>query len=162
MEDNENKIKVMIVDDEYLERILISKIFDYEKNGLEIIGDYKNGKEAISAYIMNPADIILVDINMPILNGLELSQKIKEVNSNAEIIIISGFNDFEYAKTAIKIGVRNYLLKPINKNELEESLIQSKNNIMLQRDLEKIYNENVSNKRIGHIIPLWHDMSIFI
>lgn len=115
--------KVMLVDDERLILQGVLNIIDWEKLGMEVIHMAENGKEALDKYKENPVDIIITDINMPVITGLELIMKIKEINKRAKFIVLSGYDEFSYARTAMKYGVENYILKPINEEELEAALI---------------------------------------
>lgn len=115
-------LKVMIADDE--ERIcqLIEALIDCDALGVEIVGVAHNGLEAGELVKSLRPDILITDIKMPGYSGLELIEKVKESEENLEIIIISGYAHFAYAQTAIKFGVGDYLLKPINKEELTGTL----------------------------------------
>lgn len=114
--------KVMIADDE--ERIcrLIEALVDWEALGMEVAAIAHNGLEAAEYVEKFCPDILITDIRMPGCSGLELIEKVKKTRPELEIIIISGYAHFEYAKSAIKFGVGEYLLKPINKTELTTTL----------------------------------------
>lgn len=114
--------KVMIADDE--ERIcrLIEALVDWEKVGMEVVAIAHNGLEAAQMVKEERPDILITDIRMPGCSGLELIERVKKNIPELEIIIISGYAHFEYAKSAIKYGVGEYLLKPINKEELNSTL----------------------------------------
>lgn len=116
-------LKILIVEDEDFERRAIKYLVNkYFSEKIEIVGEASNGELAIeSASILKP-DIILMDINMPILDGLKASEKIKEENKKVEIVILTAYNYFEYAKRGIKIGVSDYLLKPYSDEEFLESI----------------------------------------
>lgn len=114
--------KVMIVDDELLILDGLKKLIDWEKLGLNIVNTAVNGEDAVEKFISNPVDIIITDINMPKMNGLKLIKNIKNINSKTKFIILSGYDEFEYAKEAIPLGIENYILKPINEEELESTL----------------------------------------
>lgn len=114
--------KVMLVDDEKLIVQGLLNIIEWDKLELEVVQTSDNAINAIEMFEKNPVDIIVTDINMPKVTGLELIKKIRSINDNVKFIILSGYDDFSYAKTAIKYGVENYILKPINEEELEEAL----------------------------------------
>lgn len=122
MKERGETLKVMIADDE--ERIcqLIEALIDCDALGMEIVGVSHNGLEACELVESLSPDILITDIRMPGYSGLELIEKVKESEENLEIIIISGYAHFAYAQTAIKFGVGDYLLKPINKEELTGTL----------------------------------------
>ncbi|WP_317855732.1 response regulator transcription factor [Chakrabartyella piscis] len=115
-------LKVIIADDE--ERIcrLIKALVDWESMGMEVVGVAANGLEAIELVkVWNP-DILITDIRMPGCDGLQMIERVRETNTDVEFIIISGFAHFPYAQAAIKFGIGDYLLKPINKVELNQTL----------------------------------------
>ncbi len=114
-----DKIKVLIVDDECIIRDGIAVLVDWSKYGYEIFAKAGNGNEAVKILKENKIDLVLTDIKMPEMDGLELSKYIFEnISKDIKIVIVSGFYDFEYAKQAIKFNVCDYILKPINKEEL--------------------------------------------
>ena len=116
-------LKIMIADDEDKICQLIYKLIDWSSMRMEVIGIAHNGIEALDLAKEYHPDIAITDIRMPGLDGLEFIEKAKEVDPNLEFIIISGYQQFEYAKKAIKYGVSDYLLKPIKKEELIGTLI---------------------------------------
>ncbi|MGL5764554.1 MAG: response regulator, partial [Sarcina sp.] len=137
------KYKVLIADDEEEIRLGVIKKINWEELGFEVIGCAENGKEAlIKCEILKP-DIIFTDIKMPFMSGLELSEKLKSVMPWVKIIIFSGSNDFEFTKKAININVFDYILKPINSNELVDILQKLRVNIDLEyenkKNLELLY-----------------------
>ena len=115
-------LKVLIADDEEKICQLILKLIDWEKLGLEVVATVSNGLDAVRVVESHKPEIIITDIRMPGIDGMELIEKVKELSPDTEAIIISGYRHFEYAQTAIRFGVRNYLLKPIRKDELNETL----------------------------------------
>lgn len=129
-------LKVIIADDE--ERIcrLIKVLVDWEAMGLHVVGTAANGFEAIDLVKTWEPDILITDIRMPGCDGLQMIECVKETNPDLEIIIISGFAHFPYAQTAIRFGIGDYLLKPINKMELNQTL---------QKLCDKVRNRKVSD-----------------
>lgn len=117
-------LRLMIVDDEEIIRTSISRMIDYSTIGYELIATAKNGMEAYDILRDEYPDVIITDIRMPVLNGLELIEKAKNTDSDIDFILLSGYGEFEYAKQAMQYGVRYYLLKPTDKQELIDSLIQ--------------------------------------
>lgn len=115
-------LKVLIADDEYKICQLIEKLIDWKSLDMEVAGTASNGIEALEKIRELSADIAITDIRMPGCDGLELIRKAKEVRPKIEFVIISGYRHFEYAQTAIRYGVSDYLLKPIRKEELTETL----------------------------------------
>lgn len=111
-------LKVLIVDDEIRVCRLIQYLFDWSSLGLDVLGYVNDGLSAFHMIKEKNPDIVITDIRMPELGGLELIKNARSIGSNARFIIISGYSDFSYAQTAIKYGVDDYLLKPIKKKEL--------------------------------------------
>lgn len=126
--------KVMLADDENLILQGLENIIEWDELGLEIVNKASNGQEAIDMYKETPVDIVLTDINMPHVTGFELLKELKKINSDIKFIILSGYDDFSYAKKAIELGVENYILKPIDEEELEKTLINTVNKINLERE----------------------------
>jgi two-component system response regulator YesN len=115
-------LKVLIVDDEIKVCRLIEYLIDWNALGLEIVGTAHDGQTACELIREKKPDIVVTDIRMPVCDGLELIQKVKESDRNISFIIISGYSDFSYAQKAIKYGVDDYLLKPLKKKELLQTL----------------------------------------
>ena len=104
-------IRLLIADDEKIIRETICNIIDWKSLGIEVVAVCKNGLEAYDAILDEYPDIVLTDIRMPKLSGLELIQKITQNHDHIQFIILSGYEDFEYAREAMRYGIRHYLLK---------------------------------------------------
>lgn len=115
-------VKVVIADDEDRVCRLIKSLLDFDELKLELAGMAANGLEALALVEKHKPDILITDIRMPGCNGLELIEKVRKHCPDIAIIIISGYAEFEYAKKAMQYGVSEYLLKPINKKELNDTL----------------------------------------
>ena len=113
-----NPYKIMLVDDEEEVRTSIVRKGDWQDAGFEVIGDAENGKEALEKIEQNEPDVVLTDIRMPYMDGLEMAENIRQRYPSIKIVIFSGFDEFEYAKKAIKLNVIEYILKPVNVEEL--------------------------------------------
>ena len=111
-------MKVFIADDEIYVIELIKRLIDWESMGAEIIGVATDGISAFHAICELHPDVVITDIRMPGYNGLVLIEKVQQQKIHTQFIVISGYKHFEYAQSAIKFGVRDYLLKPINASEL--------------------------------------------
>ncbi|WP_054942572.1 response regulator [Paenibacillus ihuae] len=109
--------KLFIADDEQLVVETLSAMIDWDASGVQIVGTANNGKQALERILQSDPDIVLTDIRMPGLNGLDLIRALKENGRKAECIIVSGYSEFEYAKEAIELEAVDYLIKP---TELEE------------------------------------------
>lgn len=124
------KYKVLIIDDESLFRTTLCNCFSWEQVGFELAGQAANGQLALDFLKKNTIHVLLCDINMPIMNGIELAKILYTWKNPPIIIFISGYREFEYAQQAIAWGVRFYLLKPIK----YEDLVQTLSTIKLELD----------------------------
>lgn len=111
-------LKMILVDDEKIIRETISTFIDWNALGIEVVAVCKDGIEAFDAIVDEYPDIVMTDIKMPGLNGLELIEKVKSAELNVEFVILSGYGEFEFAQTAMQYGVQHYLLKPCNEDEI--------------------------------------------
>lgn len=111
-------LKVFLVEDEFVIREGIKNNIDWKAHGYEFCGEAGDGELAYPMIQKLRPDIVITDIRMPFMDGLELSRLIRKELPDTEIIILSGYQEFEYAKEAIKLGVAQYLSKPINGEEL--------------------------------------------
>lgn len=116
------KKKVLIVDDEYFIGKLIYKLIAWEEKNLECVSILDNGEDAIDYIKNNTPDIVITDIRMPGVSGLDLIRETRDTSNKIQYIIISGYREFEYAREAMKYGIDHYVLKPINKDDLSEAL----------------------------------------
>jgi two-component system, response regulator YesN len=112
---------LVIADDEYEIRNGLVNFFPWGDLGFEVIGQASNGKEALELISEGNADVLLCDIQMPIMTGIEVIKEIYQQNSPVLTIFLSGYQDFQYAQSAIKYGVKNYILKPTKFSELTEA-----------------------------------------
>ena len=131
---------IMIVEDEYLVRQGIASLVNYEQFGMQVISQAENGIEAWQKFQDNPADILLTDINMPQMNGLELSKLVRDQAPKCHIVFLTGYDDFDYARTAIKLGADDYLLKPFSKDDVEEMLAKVQTKLDKERKKAQIQN----------------------
>lgn len=114
--------KVMIADDEPIIREGIRSTVDWERLGLAVEAEAEDGEEALALALERNIDIMLVDLSMPIMNGLTLIARIREQKPDTKIVIITGHDEFAYAQEAIKLGVDDYILKPVCPVQLSEVL----------------------------------------
>lgn len=146
-------IKLMIVDDEQIVRdgikFILEKTFS---DTIEIVYSAKSGREAIESYEEYRPQIILMDIQMPGINGIDAIKEIKLMNSHVKVVIISAYEQFEYAKSAVELGVSEYILKPINKVRLETILHQLIQEI--EKEREQKIKEIETQEKMDKILPV--------
>ena len=117
--------QVIIVDDEAKIRNGIAGLFPWSQLGFEIAGCFSNGKAAYEYTLANHVDLILSDIRMPLMDGLELSERLLS-RKKVKIIFFSGYQDFDYVRKALRNGVFDYLLKPVKYEDLADCLTRVK------------------------------------
>lgn len=113
-------IKVMTADDDFAVRNGLSKLIDWNGLGAEVVFSASNGAQIIEAVKKRPVDLIITDIKMPVMDGIELSRYFHEHMPEVQIILLSSFAEFEYARKALSVGVRDYILKPINREKVNK------------------------------------------
>lgn len=149
-------IKVLIVDDEYLQREMVKNSADWESMGMIVAGEAEDGRMALKLSKEVRPDIIIMDINIPFLNGIEASTQIREFLPEVQIIILTAYGEFDYAKQALEFGAVGYVLKPLDPAELYKKLIQAKEkleNIWAQRDnLLELQKENYQKEKEQFLI----------
>ena len=111
-------LKIFLAEDEVVVRETIKRMIPWEELGFELVGEAADGEMALPLLIRQQPDLLITDIKMPILNGLELIERASRIDSRITFILLSGYGEFEYAKQAMTYGVRYYLLKPTDKQEL--------------------------------------------
>lgn len=141
--------KVLIADDEKRICKLIEGLVDWEEKRLEVIDVVHNGREALEVVKQKNPDIIITDIRMPELGGLDLIQKVKEADPDIDFVIISGNREFDYARKALQYGAEDYLLKPIRQNELNRVLDQiiSKKETSQRKEDKNIWSNQPLNRQ---------------
>lgn len=117
---------VLVVDDEFNQRRALVEKVRWNEAGFEVIGEAENGVEALDLVEQLEPDLIMTDIRMPMITGLELAAKVREIRPFTQIVILSGYDSFEYAQTAINYNIIRYLLKPISSEELSNELFEIK------------------------------------
>ena len=134
--------KVLLVDDEEDIRVGISRKMDWSGLGFELVGEAENGRDALELAESVQPDVVLTDIKMPFMDGLELCSILTKRLPGSKFVVFSGFDDFEYAKQAVRMNVSEYILKPINAPELCGVLRKLKDQLDTERarrqDLETL------------------------
>ena len=131
-------IKVFLVEDEAIIRRGIRDNINWEENGFQFVGEAGDGEYAYPQILKTEPDILITDVKMPFMNGLELSRLVKKALPETKIIILSGYDEFNYAKEAITIGVNEYLLKPITSVNLITALKKAADTIRDEREKSKL------------------------
>ena len=143
-------IKIFLVEDEIAIRKGIKNSIDWEKEGYEFVGEAGDGELAYPMILKTKPDILITDIKMPFMDGLQLSKLVRKELPATKILILSGYDEFEYAKEAIKLQVAEYLLKPISSAKLLDVLAQVKEVIRQEqeeKELIKKYKEDMKENR---------------
>lgn len=126
------KKRILIIEDEYFFRQLLKKYINSYPEEFELVGEANNGRAGIELLESLSPDIALVDITMPMMNGIDVIREANSLGMGTKMIILTGYSEFEYAKEAIQLGVQDYLLKPVQIDELYQSL--KKAALALDRD----------------------------
>ncbi|CAM4324235.1 response regulator [Paenibacillus tarimensis] len=143
---------IMLVDDEDEVREGMKLKTDWEGAGFRLVGDFANGVDALDGYEALKPDVVITDICMPFMDGLELSRHIMAKSKDVKLVIVTGYEDFEYAKQAIKLNVKDYLLKPLNLAEFTAFL----SGIKQELDAERAHREDLSalRRKLNESFPL--------
>lgn len=144
-------IKLLIADDEYIVIESVKFIIEKHVPNVEVVGTARSGREAIEKALSLKPDIILMDIHIPGINGIEAIRHIKASHCDAIFVIISAYEYFQYAKEAVKLGVQDYLLKPLNKNKLIKVIDEICQIIEARR--EAVKREMLLMEKINNILP---------
>ncbi len=130
-------MKLFIADDEIDVREGLRCLLDWSALGFYICGEGKNGQNTLEQIIKSQPDVVLLDIRMPKLSGLEVVKLAKEQGFRGRFIILSGYSDFTYAQGAIQLGVSSYLTKPIDEDALEKAVLEAKKSILQEQEKQK-------------------------
>ena len=132
-------LKTFLVEDEVVIREMIKKMIPWEQYGFELAGEASDGEMALPLILKSKPDLLITDIKMPFMDGLTLCKLVKKELPDIKIVILSGYDDFNYAKQAISIGVEDYLLKPITKNAFIERLEEIHNRYEHEKTQKEYY-----------------------
>lgn len=144
--------RIILVDDEEEVRKSIIKKIDWSAAGFQVVGDAENGEEALERIEALEPDVVLTDIRMPYMDGLTLAERVRQRFPSTKIVIFSGYDDFEYAKRAIKLNVTEYILKPVNVEELTAILKRIKAN--LDDEIEQKRNVSLLRENYRKSLPI--------
>src|SRR5699024_6265126 len=139
----------------------ISELVEWEKTGFNLLGSAENGVDALQLIEKQVPDILITDIKMPVMDGIELAKRVREEYPTIKVIFLSGYDEFEFALSGIKLNIAAYLLKPISKNELESTLMDLREQLEEEtkeatdlQAIEKGYFENMEVMKISFLISL--------
>ncbi|MCP1103663.1 two-component system response regulator YesN [Aequitasia blattaphilus] len=142
---------VIIADDEYeLRKALIDSI-DWNKLGFEVVGEAENGAVALEMVELLQPDLLITDIRMPFVSGIELARQAREIRPYMHIVFISGFDDFSYAQKAIQYNVLSYLLKPLSSKEITAELVEIRKKIDLRFEELKGYRQEYQVNQVNQL-----------
>lgn len=144
--------RIILVDDEEEVRQSIIRKINWTEAGFKVVGDAENGEDALEKVEALEPDLILTDIRMPYMDGLTLAERVRQKYPSIKIVIFSGYDDFEYAKQAIKLNVTEYILKPVNVEELTAILKRIKAN--LDEEIEQKRNVNLLRENYIKSLPI--------
>lgn len=148
--------RIMLVDDEEEVRKAMIRSMDWEQLGFTVAGDAENGEEALEKLEQLEPDVVMTDIRMPYMDGLTLIARIRERYPFIKILIFSGYDDFEYAKQAIKFRVTEYILKPVNGEELAEILKRVK--MSLDEEIKQRRNISILQESYMGSLPILKEL----
>ena len=132
-------LKIFLAEDEVIVRETIKRMIPWEELGFELVGEAADGEMALPLLIRQKPDLLITDIKMPFMDGLTLAKLAKKELPELKIVILSGYDDFNYAKQAINIGVEDYLLKPITKNALIERISEIRSRYEHEKTQKEYY-----------------------
>jgi len=170
MSETLDEMRVLVVDDEHLERQAIPLILDQASATFKVVGEARNGNEALRLSVELKPDIILMDIKMPGMDGLTAAREIKKALPAVAIIFLTAYDEFDYAKEALRVGALDYLLKPLRSKDLLEILGKARNLLLeekVKQEERKELQEQLAealpwlkvNLGLGLVFGLWEERS---
>lgn len=146
--------RVLVVDDEPRQRRILSKVIREYRKEYEVF-EARNGEEALALCRERKIDIIFSDIRMPRMDGLQMMERIREVNPHSRIVVVSGYSDFHYAQKALDFRVSKYILKPIERQVIRDTMVQVEEDILRTKNSEK-YKIQMAEK-LNLLLPIYRD-----
>ena len=151
-------ITLLIVDDEAEIRSGLRNIISWDEYSISVIGTAASGAEALDMIRYYEPDIVITDIQMPGMNGLDLVRRAREEQFDCSFVILSGYDDFQYAQTAIRYGIKDYLLKPISIRELTELVTALKQEILMKREFHSDQLSTLKKLRTAQVSLRKHNL----
>lgn len=140
---------MIIVEDESFERNALKNCIDWDLIGVQIVGEAANGAQGLSLAMEAKPDIILTDVNMPVMNAIEMTERLRNVLSDTKVLFLSSYDDFEYARQGINLNIFSYITKPVNENELLRSVKKAVDQITKDELEKKLYDKIKNNYQIS-------------
>ncbi|MGG4169280.1 response regulator transcription factor [Rossellomorea vietnamensis] len=161
-------LKVILVDDEIQIRKGLKWKVDWEEEGFVIVGEASNGKEALQVIKEEMPDLVLTDVRMPVMDGMQLVKALSAEYPDIKVIVLSGYSDFEYVRSSLVEGVKDYLLKPVDPEELTSALRKSKDEIETEKQrkmesdrMNQFHAEEMREQYLLHLVKdEWAGMNI--
>lgn len=141
-------VTMILVEDESFERRALMEHIDWSLIGVEIIGEAINGRQGLALTIERRPDIVLTDVSMPAMNGIEMARKIRAVSPETRILFLSAYDDFDYARQAIDLNIQAYVMKPVNENELLRTV---------KRVADEITESTLEKRMVSHMKSSFSD-----
>ena len=145
------KLRVLLVDDEIIIREGFKRLFDWEAHDCEVVGEAADGMEALTRIDTLHPDIVIMDINIPIMNGLKVISVSRIKHPNTAFVIVSGYDDFSYCREALRLQITDYILKPVNYEEFGTCIDNLKISLFEQRMLTEAESEKQEERTITGI-----------
>ena len=131
------KLRVLLVDDEIVIREGFKKLFDWEAHDCEVVGEAADGMEALMQIDTLLPDVVIMDINIPVMNGLKVVQMSKMKHPDMAFVVVSGYDDFSYCREALRLQITDYILKPVNYDEFGVCIDNLKISIFENKKMEQ-------------------------
>lgn len=145
------KLRVLLVDDEIMIREGFKRLFDWQAHDCEVVGEAADGMEALTQIDTLHPDIVIMDINIPIMNGLKVISVSRIKHPNTAFVIVSGYDDFSYCREALRLQITDYILKPVNYEEFGTCIDNLKISLFEQRMLTEAESEKQEERTITGI-----------
>ncbi|MDO4267381.1 MAG: response regulator [Eubacteriales bacterium] len=144
--------KVILVDDEDLEREGMAALIPWEDMDMQLVDMAWNGIEAMEKIQMQKPDLVITDIKMPVMNGIELIRQARELNPELAFVVLSGYGEFEYTSQAMELGIRHYILKPCDEEKFLEVLARVREELIRQREKasSELADKNILKRTLPH------------
>ena len=133
--------KIMFLDDEPITLLMLESAIDWQKYQVSVCGSVTDGAEGIALFRQFEPDIVIADIRMPKMNGIEFARALRETKKKVKILLLSAYAEFEYAQSAITYQISDYLLKPLDEDKLEAAIVR----IVQELDREYSVNNTIEN-----------------